>query len=816
MPGLTLRLSPALREGLSGFALPVGLLMFNRLAPLIPVSGAISSAEGVVFWSQGALWFFAVFLLLTAGLFMCAGYLFGSGKFDGGNGDAEAGLAGLVFLWWLITIIASAFMLPWDGWEHWGTPIEAMPSLIRIFFFTWWTPVLAGMTLVLQLVVFLVGRGRARVDFAGPLLVLLFLAGGYQFGKQAARTGANRQVLAARLAPETKKVQNEPDSTSGTPAKEAFHLEQISVQGFVPPWFAHLQGARKCGATLVDWPSHTTYAAGCPVAAVAKQLLPQPDFRSALPSPGIAGLCFAFVLLMWILFGIHRETTWKEIEAAPVPRSDVVSGGAELVSPFVPTAWVSVSRAIGIAGFCAVLTAVFIPNNYVLLVALGVTTLMLPVLLYIVVVEQFISKPRAACLRAFASRDRRRGRAINPRLEPIPDAQSLASQPSSVLAMLPLLRPGAAPAAVDALGGRAAVPIHPSATLLTKVDYAVGDDEGWRQSAAAALPANLFPHALQRLAAARYPEPQLAALRCPALPRPSILQMLLDSSWLEVRTKAWDLVCSTLSEAERERALKSPHADVRGRLVRSGEVSLSAIQRLGLADPDPEIRAVAWELSREQLNALVAHRMSACRYADVRLRSIESGLLSKRELGSMWLFDEDFAVRQRSGQEMITHSIPEELELYLQSDSVEVRGQILDHANLPSGRLEEAVLGEWDPGLRRKSLERVRHLLNGSLSPKFSQSPDPEVRIAAIPTQNRERLLRILISDPNPMVRRKALAVVGDLTIEELERIAESLDPIIRASSAARLPTSSRVLARLRLDPVAEVRSAAQRGEGVA
>jgi hypothetical protein len=170
------RLSPRLRRHISAWVLPTALLLARKVVLFVPVSGAVSTEDRVVFWSATAYWYH--FILLVLFVLIVLGIRYRERlPWD------SLGCLSLVLL--VVLVGCAAWMLPIVGLSYFYMPVIALLGATKLLLVSpalWWV---AWLTLFVQTVFLLSGAAGAGREVNKLALTCVLLSGAGYFGVQA-------------------------------------------------------------------------------------------------------------------------------------------------------------------------------------------------------------------------------------------------------------------------------------------------------------------------------------------------------------------------------------------------------------------------------------------------------------------------------------------------------------------------------------------------------------------------------------------------------------------------------------------------------
>ncbi len=338
------------------------------------------------------------------------------------------------------------------------------------------------------------------------------------------------------------------------------------------------------------------------------------------------------------------------------------------------------------------------------------------------------------------------------------------------------------------------------------------------------------------------PDPAVTTARLRARPPsevpPAELLPLLADPHTQLRELAIDRLARQIKATELEEVL--PHMVIPGLphalesacelLSRSGRRAQSLVARI-LSDNDTPVGAVQWACQtlvrtggrRAPLRSTLLHPHPLARL--LALRALDEMGETDVTLFERLIEDEDAEVRGAAMQAVVVRVPDADLGRYLPEllgpDSKPLcRMSLLGRAALAKDRvLVQRLADDPHPLLRARALRVLGQLGRLSNAVDLCRSADPLIRQAVVPWLPGQELVRLLREDPDPQLRREVLRQAyrrrGELNEQERQQIVAAAvageDPWLRAHVVALLSPDSDLplLLSLLRDPHRSVRQAA-------
>ncbi len=157
---------------------PSLLLLLRKVALFVPISGAISSEDRIVFWSRGAYWY--LLIMLAVHILILLGIRYRE-KVEWGEG-----IGCFIFLVPVGLMILSSVLLPVDGWSHLYMPVVSLLGAVKALLVSPMLLPLAWVALLIQIGLVLLGTTATGREINKLALMLILVGGLSQFGLQAA------------------------------------------------------------------------------------------------------------------------------------------------------------------------------------------------------------------------------------------------------------------------------------------------------------------------------------------------------------------------------------------------------------------------------------------------------------------------------------------------------------------------------------------------------------------------------------------------------------------------------------------------------
>lgn len=805
----------------AGFVLPLALLLFRKIALYIPVSGALSTTDQIAFWSLTAWVFFALSLLMHAGLLAAISFASKSETKD----DFLAITLGLGFWLSVIQLGSSAGLLPMDWPNHWITPFLTHIVALKLLLIHPLLLPLVGLALALHLY-FAVFRQRHTVREANKLLLAaLMITGLLQFSMQPWQVGATQSaILAARPGVN-------------------FAAETSS---FLSDWVGKLNDIERCQVNAVEQPLQSVYQ-DCKVQEIARSLPSSwrvrasgewqagqtakyqeeynwPVWARAISEWQVALAAILALVLLVLVGWLYRTRAegvtppeqdthhqpignWQEVRLA-------AGSSAAVLSPweFFAIMLVGIFISVGL-----IIAGLYFHNSPALLsgkdssflIGLGIAVLAVPWLLaeWKLLVEWWVSGTRETLVQAVVARDRKGHRSptalARAALNKISNQQEvLNSQPDQFLLTLAVeekgdyatmaancLRPGAGrTSSTDTLAA------HPACTALTLVDFTVKGEPG----AAGFIPRSLWPRAVNRLLRSKRSEARIAATTCQAISRATLVGLCRNDPEAAVWQAAWQRLSAEKLEPEEAFALtKSRHAQVRVNVIETARLPREVLLDLCHGDSADKVREAAWRRLEAGLTPQESDKLSRSRFAAMRRCAVLSGVLSASRLKQLRWRDQDVDVRRQAFARTRNQVTPREARQMARSSHEDVRleavqsGQLAEaelnrlYAKDQSAAVQQAAWGQLHKGMPVDEAEAILKASDITLRPAA-------VLASALP---RPRLLDLCGGDLQEEVRKAAWEKLRpELDGAEAEALGQSLYGGVRLWA-----TQSRLLPRARL-----------------
>lgn len=213
-----------IRRFASALIFPSSLLLVRKLALYVPVSGAISSEDQVIFWSATAYWYFLALIILHILIIVGVRY-----RKELAEGEGGAGCV-VFFVAPIGLFIGSKFLLPiglW--WNHIYMPVVSLLGVTKILIINPFLAPIAWGSLFIQMGLVLFAGGKSGREINKLALICVLLSGLTHFGLQAA----------APPAPIVPEIRRSWDETGRT-------------QDFISVWAAKLPEIFDLGVNVVE------------------------------------------------------------------------------------------------------------------------------------------------------------------------------------------------------------------------------------------------------------------------------------------------------------------------------------------------------------------------------------------------------------------------------------------------------------------------------------------------------------------------------------------------------------------------------------
>ncbi|MEW6212702.1 MAG: hypothetical protein AB1631_30535 [Acidobacteriota bacterium] len=213
------------RPYVTALLIPSLLLLLRKVALFVPISGAISSEDRIVFWSRGAYWYLLIMIAAHALIFLVI-VLREEIEWDGGAGCftfffAPAGL-----------MVLSSVLLPVDGWSHVYMPFVSLLGAAKAMVVSPLLLPIALVALLIQIGLVIFRTPATGREINKLALILVFAGGLSHFGLQAM---PSRAQMAAEI--DQKWIGGETSDFLGVWAKklpEIYTLRLNTVEKSVP------------------------------------------------------------------------------------------------------------------------------------------------------------------------------------------------------------------------------------------------------------------------------------------------------------------------------------------------------------------------------------------------------------------------------------------------------------------------------------------------------------------------------------------------------------------------------------------------------
>lgn len=812
------------RRQLAPLALSSFGFLFRKLFLFVPVCGAVSTADDVVFWSGSAYAYFAVVALVIA-----ATCLLIQMARNNSNGDE---LPQVIATLCVLLLVASGALLPVDGGCHFYMPAAcslAVPKLLLV------TPALlwccwAGL---LFQVVALVRPSALSRAFSGMLVVTVVSSGLASYGAQVLTflpMGDQAPIVQALRGSPSRIL---PGSKSAEAPKEAEHFLRL--------WKRAIPDINRTGLNVVEkdlsWSGNI-------------------ERRSTPPlAPGALVLAGVVILLLVFLAILSEGRGSVGLEMPPrsasVPSIRVPGKGAKPVQvpedPGPVIAMQSRSR-MGFEGGCLVVFAALTPLCALGPLILGrwdtfgevvfaVVGLSLLPGIYILAMQTtqwlFIVPERDQQLRDFVIHERRgRTRLGSWLLGVLADPASggsrlLVGQPQAILLDCLVAAPsqhlqeearraldmiirapaGPNPQTIPPTAYRESAAIHPECPKSIRLDLTKDAAREVRTAALVNL-GRVSRLELDSLIRSPHADVRSHALRQPGITRREILDRARRDPDADCRAGALQRLGAT-SSAELRALLHSKHADVRAHAVVQPQVDRWKVVKCARKDPSPDVRKPACQ-RLGPLSIAEVTVMARSKHEEAVRHVIGQEVLWRSLLLRLSTNFSDEAVR-KCAQERLGAMFANEGLAMARSSHADARIWAITQRAVDVAELLRLASRDEDFGVRTLAQGCLSGLLPGEIS-TLANSKYPDARKCAVKQDAIERrdLLRLVDGDPEQL-SKLAQQRLGDLTPEEASSMARSIRPQVRTFAAGQPAIGRDDLLRLATGDQAEgVRTLAQ------
>ena len=323
---------------------------------------------------------------------------------------------------------------------------------------------------------------------------------------------------------------------------------------------------------------------------------------------------------------------------------------------------------------------------------------------------------------------------------------------------------------------------------------------------------SLRPKDATRLAKSKHAEIRSAAIKY--LLRDAVLDLCYRDQSEEVRTNAWHKLELELTVAEGNELSQSSFDDVRLKVVRKGRLSLDRLNWLRWRDPNRDVRQQAFKLTPGRVGRLTAWRMLRSPHSDVRLRMVQSNNLSIPRLAKIYDKDVDEAIRQAAWRQLFKELPVEEADVILENNRLFLRPSVVESSDLSRERLVALCANDWQSAVREAAWEKLRAQLNPTEALKLSSSLYGVVRLWAVQSRllTRERVVELCQRENyRPAAIEASRILQEEFTAEEAAMVSSSPISDVRVAAINSGLLTAERLRELSREPIVAIRQAARR-----
>jgi hypothetical protein len=294
-----------------GLRFPTVLFLLRTIGLYLPVSGTISSADRVVFWSGEAYFYFIPIFVLLGIIIFYARAVKNNPLSNGVEPEDAVPLALRAFLsiiTYLFLLLLSSICLPVDGLSHLYMPALSVLFSFKVLLVSPLLLPLAWVTLVIQVGLIVISCHRAAREINKLMLVILVLGGLIQFGYQPLNLAFSSEVTAIR----------DNWKTTGS-ASKPYPGPDEEMTDFIQTWRRQIPRTAAWGVNLIERElpqSSSGPLKSLPEETMKKQLDSIPDVydfltfarvRKILPVSALVLLLIALAELL--RYGDEQQTT---------------------------------------------------------------------------------------------------------------------------------------------------------------------------------------------------------------------------------------------------------------------------------------------------------------------------------------------------------------------------------------------------------------------------------------------------------------------------------------------------------------------------